>query len=121
MWALFLVAIFRWSAKRAKKNGRGEFPRQLQYNVPVELVLTIIPVVIVMALFFFTVQVQQKVVANDKDPEVAVDVTTSLQMVRIMTVKMKSAPLLLSSPSTIHKNWITQTQFTVAPWATTLT
>lgn len=75
MWALFLTAIFRWSAKRAKKKGRGEFPRQLQYNVPVELVLTIIPVIIVMALFFFTVQVQQKVVANDKEPEVAVDVT----------------------------------------------
>ncbi|AIG64453.1 cytochrome B [Corynebacterium atypicum] len=75
MWGIFLWAIFRWGAKRAKKNGKGEFPKQLQYNIPLELVLTALPIVIVMALFFFTVQTQQKVVALDKDPKVAVDVT----------------------------------------------
>ncbi|PFG28370.1 cytochrome c oxidase subunit II [Corynebacterium renale] len=75
MWGIFLVAIFRWSAKRAEKNGKGEFPKQLQYNVPLELVLTGLPIVIVMALFFFTVQTQNKVTALDKDPEVTVDVT----------------------------------------------
>src|SRR5699024_10278345 len=32
-------------------------------------------VIIIMALFFFNVQTQQKVVALDKDPEVTVDVT----------------------------------------------
>lgn len=75
MWGFFLTAIFRWSAKRAKKQGKGEFPKQLQYNVPLELVLTIIPVLIIMTLFFFTVQTQQKVTALDKNPEVTVDVT----------------------------------------------
>ena len=75
MWGLFLTAIFRWSAKRAKKQGKGEFPKQLQYNVPLEMVLTVVPVIIIMALFFFTVQAQQKVVALDKDPKVTVDVT----------------------------------------------
>ncbi len=75
MWGIFLWGIFRWGAKRAEKNGKGEFPKQLQYNIPLELVLTAVPIVIVMALFFFTVQTQQKVVAMDKDPKVAVDVT----------------------------------------------
>ena len=75
MWGLFLVAIFRWSAKRAEKEGKGEFPKQLQYNVPLEMVLTVIPVVIITTLFFFTVQTQQKVTALDKNPEVVVDVT----------------------------------------------
>ncbi len=75
MWSLFLVAIFRWNANKAEKQGKGEFPKQLQYNVPLELVLTITPIVIVMVLFFFTVQTQQKVIALDKDPEVTVDVT----------------------------------------------
>ncbi len=75
MWGLFLTAIFRWGAKRAAKNGKGEFPRQTQYNIPVELVLTTLPIVIVMVIFFFTVQTQQKVTALDKDPEVTVDVT----------------------------------------------
>ncbi len=75
MWGLFLTAIFRWNHKRAEKKGLGEFPKQLQYNVPLEMVLTIVPILIIMGLFFFTVQAQQKVVALDKDPKVTVDVT----------------------------------------------
>ncbi|QNE89884.1 cytochrome c oxidase subunit II [Corynebacterium incognita] len=75
MWGMFLTAIFRWNAKRAKKAGKGEFPNQLQYNVPLELVLTFLPVVAIMVLFLFTVQTQNKVVALDKEPQVAVDVT----------------------------------------------
>ncbi len=75
MWGLFLTAIFRWNRKRAEKKGLGEFPKQLQYNVPLEMILTIIPILIIMGLFFFTVQAQQKVVALDKDPKVTVDVT----------------------------------------------
>lgn len=75
MWALMLTAIFAWGAKKAEKKGKGEFPKQLQYNVPLELVLTIVPILIVMGLFFFTVQTQDKVTAMDKNPEVRIDVT----------------------------------------------
>lgn len=75
MWGLMLVAIFSWNRKAQEKRGKGEFPRQLQYNIPLELVLTVVPILIVMTLFFFTVQTQQKVVALDKNPEVTVDVT----------------------------------------------
>lgn len=75
MWGLMIAAIVAWNRKRAEKKGAGEFPKQLQYNVPLELMLTVIPILIVMTLFFFTAQTQQKVVALDKDPEVTVDVT----------------------------------------------
>lgn len=75
MWFLMFVVIFRDSAKRAKKAGKGEFPRQTAYNINLELVLTAIPILIVMGLFFFTVQTQDKVTALDKNPEVTVDVT----------------------------------------------
>lgn len=75
VWGIFIWAMVGWSAKRAEKAGKGEFPRQTQYNIPVELVLTVVPIVIVMGLFFFTVQVQDKVTALDKDPKVTVDVT----------------------------------------------
>ncbi|VEH08876.1 aa3-type cytochrome oxidase subunit II [Corynebacterium kutscheri] len=75
MWGLFIYGIFAWSGKKAAKQGKDEFPRQTQYNIPLELVLTIIPIVIVMVLFFFTVQTQDKVTALDKDPKVTVDVT----------------------------------------------
>lgn len=75
MWGLFIFGIFSWSARKAAKAGKDEFPKQLQYNIPLELVLTIVPIVIVMTLFFFTVQTQDKVTALDKDPKVVVDVT----------------------------------------------
>ncbi len=75
MWVLMFVVIFRDGANRAKKAGKGEFPRQTAYNVNLELTLTAIPVLIVMALFFFTVQTQDEVTAMDKNPEVTVDVT----------------------------------------------
>ena len=75
MWALMFLVMFRDNAKRAKKAGKGEFPRQTAYNVNLELVLTTVPILIVMALFFFTVQTQDKVTALDKNPEVTVDVT----------------------------------------------
>ena len=75
MWGLFLVAIFAWNNKKREKQGASEFPKQLQYNVPLELGLTIVPIVIVMVLFFFTVQAQTRTTALNKDPKVAVDVT----------------------------------------------
>ncbi|MCI1256452.1 MAG: cytochrome c oxidase subunit II [Corynebacterium provencense] len=75
MWGLMFLVMFRDGAKRAKKAGKGEFPRQTAYNVNLELALTAVPVIIVMGLFFFTVQTQDKVTAMDKDPQVTVDVT----------------------------------------------
>lgn len=75
MWGLLLYSGFAHTAKRGMKKHGDEFPRQTQYNVPLELVLTAVPVLIVSVLFFFTVQAQDKVTAMDKNPEVTVDVT----------------------------------------------
>ncbi|MBV7296259.1 cytochrome c oxidase subunit II [Corynebacterium sp. TAE3-ERU12] len=75
VWGITLFSMFSFTAKKAKKKGAGEFPRQTAYNVPLELVLTCVPILIVMTIFFFTVQTQDKVTAMDKDPEVVVDVT----------------------------------------------
>ena len=76
MWTLMFFAMFRFSDKGLRKRGdKEEFPRQTGYNVPLELVLTTLPVLIVMVLFFFNVQTQGSVTALDKDPKVKVDVT----------------------------------------------
>lgn len=71
VWALMFwcAAFFR------KKKGDNEMPRQFGYNMPLELVLTIIPFLIVSVLFYFTVVTQQKVLHKDPNPEVVVDVT----------------------------------------------
>ena len=75
VWGVTLYSAATFTAKKAEKRGDDEFPRQTAYNVPVELVLTVLPIIIVMALFFFTVQTQDDVTALDKEPQVTVDVT----------------------------------------------
>ncbi|MDY6050691.1 MAG: cytochrome c oxidase subunit II [Corynebacterium sp.] len=75
MWVLMLYHAFFSTAKRAQKKGKGEFPNQLQYNIPLEIILTFIPIAITMTLFFNTVRAEDAATALDKDPQVVVDVT----------------------------------------------
>ena len=49
-----------------KKN--EEFPRQSQYNVPVEIAYTVIPFIIVAVLFFYTAKAETKITHIDKSP-----------------------------------------------------
>ena len=71
VWAL----IFWTSAFHRKKKTDTELPRQFGYNMPLELVLTVVPFLIISVLFYFTVVVQEKMLHKDPNPEVVVDVT----------------------------------------------
>ncbi len=71
VWGL----IFWSTAFHRKKATDTELPRQFGYNMPLELVLTVTPFLIISVLFYFTVVVQEKIMHLAKDPEVVVDVT----------------------------------------------
>ena len=71
VWAL----IFWTSAFHRKKKTDTELPRQFGYNMPLELVLTVVPFLIISVLFYFTVVVQEKMLHKDPNPEVVIDVT----------------------------------------------
>lgn len=72
VWAL----IFWTSAFHRKKDTDTELPRQFGYNMPLELVLTVVPFIIISVLFYFTVKVQETMLDKPFDPaEVVVDVT----------------------------------------------
>ncbi len=73
VWALMFwcAAAFR----RKKGDADQELPRQFGYNMPLELVLTVIPFLIISVLFYFTIVVQEKVLHKDPNPEVVVDIT----------------------------------------------
>nr|WP_163760640.1 cytochrome c oxidase subunit II [Mycobacterium botniense] len=73
--ALVWGLIFWSSAFHRKKATDTELPRQFGYNLPLELVLTVIPFLIISVLFYFTVVVQEKMLHMTSDPEVVVDVT----------------------------------------------
>jgi cytochrome c oxidase subunit II len=68
VWALIL-----WSVVRHRKRS-DELPKQTAYNLPLEIVYTIIPFVIIAVLFFFTVVTQNKVQERSADPDLTVAV-----------------------------------------------
>lgn len=71
VWGLmFWTATFH----RHKKTDT-DLPRQFGYNMPLELVLTVTPFLIIAVLFYFTVVVQERIMHKESDPEVVVDVT----------------------------------------------
>jgi cytochrome c oxidase subunit 2 len=60
---VFTLILILWPAVfHRKKEGQPEFPKQTQYNIPIEIVYTIIPFIIVAVLFYFTAQKETKIV-----------------------------------------------------------
>ena len=60
---VFTLILILWPAVfHRDKVGQSEFPKQTQYNVPVEVAYTIIPFIIVAVLFYFTAVKQTEIV-----------------------------------------------------------
>lgn len=77
---LLLVGVITWSliiwatiAYRRRKGQTG-LPVQLRYNMPIETFFTVVPVILVMGFFAFTVQEQVKIEARNPAPENVVEV-----------------------------------------------
>jgi len=68
VWGLIIWAIV---AYRRRGN---EMPAQTRYNMPIEALYTILPVVIVAVLFFYTVRDQSVVLKKDPTPDAHVKV-----------------------------------------------
>ena len=61
----FTLLLILWAALRFRARGNDEtLPRQTQYHLPLEVTYTVIPILIVFALFAATVVVENKVTAN---------------------------------------------------------
>jgi cytochrome c oxidase subunit 2 len=61
---VFTLILILWPAIFHRKNDekKGEFPKQTQYNIPIEVLYTIIPFLIVAVLFYFTATKETKIV-----------------------------------------------------------
>ncbi|WP_231642630.1 cytochrome c oxidase subunit II [Nocardia sp. NRRL S-836] len=68
VWGLIL-----WSVAFHRKKSE-ELPRQTAYNLPLEIVLIVVPTVIVAVLFYFTAVTQNYVTDKSGKPDVNVDV-----------------------------------------------
>jgi cytochrome c oxidase subunit 2 len=79
--AALIIGALVWGATawtvafHRKKAGASDLPRQFQYNLPLELVLTVLPLIIVAVLFYFTVVVQNVVDRSPAGGELQVNIT----------------------------------------------
>jgi cytochrome c oxidase subunit II len=61
-------ALIGWSVVMHRKRS-DELPKQTAYNLPLEIVYTILPFIIIAGLFFYTVVVQNRVQERSDNPD----------------------------------------------------
>ncbi|WP_332836174.1 cytochrome c oxidase subunit II [Propioniciclava soli] len=62
---VFVWGLIGWVIFRYRRRSDDELPRQTRYNLPLEILYTLVPFLIIGVLFFFTVQSQNAVLAKD--------------------------------------------------------
>jgi cytochrome c oxidase subunit 2 len=62
-----------WCVVRYRKRG-DELPAQTRYNLPIEIIYTILPFLIIAVLFYYTAIVESAVTKESKNPDVTVQV-----------------------------------------------
>ncbi len=68
-WGLMIWAIVAYRRKH-----RDEVPEQTKYNVPLELLYTIVPLIMILGLFWFTARDQSEILTLDNDQDQTVSV-----------------------------------------------
>jgi cytochrome c oxidase subunit 2 len=70
VWGLILWCV---AAYRRKKDD-PEFPEQLRYNVPIEILYTVVPLFMIGVLFYFTARDEQALLSTSVKPDMVVNV-----------------------------------------------
>jgi cytochrome c oxidase subunit II len=71
---VFVWGLIFWCVVRYRKRGEQELPVQTRFNLPIELIYTVAPVLIVSVLFYYTAIVQTDVNRITPNPDVTVSV-----------------------------------------------
>ena len=119
MYVLIAVTVVR-DRKRSE-----DLPRQVRYNLPIEVLYTVVPFVIIAVLFFYTAVGENKVNKLTKDPDVSIGVVGFQwnwqfnyldDKVQVTGEPAKPAELVLpvgkrvrfieTSPDVIHSFWV---------------
>jgi cytochrome c oxidase subunit II len=64
-----------WAVVVYRKRSDDRIPHQVRYNLPIEILYTVIPFIMVGVLFYFTARDENKITALSAHPDVVVDVT----------------------------------------------
>jgi len=69
VWGLIFYVAWRFRRRHV-----DEVPVQTRYNLPLEIFYTIAPIMMVVVFFYWTVNVQNKLIELDPEPDLTVDV-----------------------------------------------
>ena len=120
-WGLMLWAAFAYRRRR-KNDG---VPEQTKYNIPLELLYTIVPLIMILGLFVFTARDQTEVLAMENDQSQTInvvgfrwswgfnyldegvyDVGTPNDLPTLWVPVNEKVKFELSSPDVIHSFWV---------------
>jgi cytochrome c oxidase subunit 2 len=124
---VFVWGLIIWSLIRYYRRDE-HLPTQVRYNLPIEVLYTIAPVIAVSVLFFFTVEAQNNMLEKDDNPDHEVTVTaqqwswtfnyvgeevgpvydrgTPASLPELWLVEDESVTFTLHSPDVIHSFWV---------------
>ena len=71
VWLLLGFVLLRYR----RRTGDDHIPSQRAYNIPIEIIYTVVPVLIVAVLFFFSVRTERQVTAVSAHPVARIEVT----------------------------------------------
>ncbi len=71
---LFTWGLMIWAAVAYRRRHRDDVPEQTKYNIPLEILYTVVPLIMVLGLFWFTVRDQSEIMAVSNDQDQTVEV-----------------------------------------------
>lgn len=127
VWALMFYVV--WAYRR---RSDADVPVQTRYNLPLEIFYTLVPVIMIVVMFFHTVKIQNELTAVDDNPDHVVKVVgqqwswtfnyvdepvaggknvyefgTASYIPTLVLPVDESVVFELTSPDVIHSFWIT--------------
>ncbi len=70
-----VIALIVWACMfHTKRKAKAELPPQVRYNLPIEMLYTLVPLVMVSVFFFFTARDSEVLTADSKNPDITVNV-----------------------------------------------
>ncbi|MDP1878922.1 MAG: cytochrome c oxidase subunit II [Actinomycetota bacterium] len=68
-WGLML-----WAAVAYRRRHKDDVPEQTKYNIPIEILYTVVPLIMILGLFWFTARDQSEILAVSNDQDQTVNV-----------------------------------------------
>ncbi|MHB1165052.1 MAG: aa3-type cytochrome oxidase subunit II [Candidatus Nanopelagicales bacterium] len=119
-WGLML-----WAAVAYRRRHKDDVPEQTKYNIPIEILYTVVPLIMILGLFWFTARDQSQILAVSNDEDQTVNVvafrwnwgfnyldegaysvgTPNLPAELVLPINEKIR-FELTSPDVIHSFWV---------------